>query len=81
MNIANTTQAEHWNTGEGVAHWICNQACYDRMHAPFTAMILGAVGLRPGGNVLDVGCGCSGTTRAAARPGRGLIGSGHVPRW
>jgi SAM-dependent methyltransferase len=66
MNIANTEQAEQWNTGEGVAHWIAHQAGYDRMHAPFTAMILGAAGLRPGGNVLDVGCGCGGTTLAAA---------------
>ena len=67
MSIANTEQAEHWNTGEGVAHWIDNQARYDRMNAPFAAMILDAAALRPGGNVLDVGCGCGGTTLAAAR--------------
>jgi SAM-dependent methyltransferase len=75
MSIANTTQAKHWNTGPGVAHWVTNQARYDRMHAPFTAVILDAAALRPGGNVLDVGCGCGATTLAAARlvaPGQAL---------
>jgi SAM-dependent methyltransferase len=67
MSIANTEQAEHWNTGEGVAHWIANQARYDRMHAPFTALILAAAAPRPGQHVLDVGCGCGGTTLAVAR--------------
>ncbi len=67
MSIANTAQAEHWNTGDGVAHWIANQARYDRMHAPFTALILDAAALRAGGHALDVGCGCGGTTLAAAR--------------
>ena len=42
MSIANTEQAEHWNTGPSVAHWVTNQARYDRMHAPFTALILQA---------------------------------------
>ncbi len=67
MSIANAAQAEHWNSGEGVAHWISNQARYDRMHGPFTAMILDAARLLPGSHVLDVGCGCGGTTLAAAR--------------
>jgi len=40
VSIANTEQAEHWNTGPGVAHWVANQARYDRMHAPFTALDL-----------------------------------------
>ena len=75
MSIANTDQAERWNTGEAVAHWVDNQARYDRMNAPFADMILGAASLRPGTDVLDVGCGCGGTTLAAARlvaPGRAV---------
>jgi ubiquinone/menaquinone biosynthesis C-methylase UbiE len=67
MSIANTDQAERWNSGEDVAHWIDNQARYDRMNEPFTAMILEAAALRPGSHVLDVGCGCGGTTLAVAR--------------
>jgi SAM-dependent methyltransferase len=67
MSIANTDQAERWNSGEDAAHWIDNQARYDRMNEPFTAMILEAAALRPGSHVLDVGCGCGGTTLAVAR--------------
>src|SRR5258707_1079828 len=39
------------------------------MHAPFTALILDAAALRPGGSVLDVGCGCGGTPPPAGGPG------------
>src|SRR5579863_8124855 len=67
MIIANTDQAERWNSGDDVAHWIRNQERYDRMNEPFLALIRTAAALRPGDQVLDVGCGCGGTTLAAAR--------------
>ena len=67
MSIANTDQAKHWNSGEDLTHWLTNQARYDRMNEPFAALILAAAQLRPGSHVLDVGCGCGGTTLAAAR--------------
>ena len=63
----NTDQAEHWNSGADLAHWLTNEARYDRMNEPFAALILAAAQLRPGGGVLDVGCGCGATTLAAAR--------------
>lgn len=74
MDIANTAQAEHWNSGEDLAYWLDNQARVDRMLEPFTALILQAAGLRPGSRVLDVGCGWGATTLAAAR----LIAPGHA---
>jgi ubiquinone/menaquinone biosynthesis C-methylase UbiE len=67
MIIANTDQAERWNSGDDVAHWTRNQERYDRMNEPFLELILKAAALRSGGQVLDVGCGCGGTTLAAAR--------------
>jgi SAM-dependent methyltransferase len=67
MRIVNTAQAQQWNSGEDAAHWVSNQARYDRMNEPVTALILEAAALQPGSHVLDVGCGCGGTTLAAAR--------------
>ena len=55
MSIVNTDQAERWNSGEDVAHRVSNQARYDRMNEPFTALILDAAALRSGRYALDVG--------------------------
>lgn len=74
MSIANTDQAQLWDGGANGAHWAANQARYDRMLEPFTALILQSSSLRPGGDVLDVGCGCGATTRAAA----GLVAPGQA---
>src|SRR5258708_25647551 len=67
MTIANRDQAEHWNSSEQPGRWVTHQDQFDRMLAPFAAMILGAASLAPGDHVLDVGCGCGATTVDAAR--------------
>jgi SAM-dependent methyltransferase len=66
IDIANQEQAERWNSGDDAGHWITNQASHDRMLEPFMAMILEAAAIGAGDRVLDVGCGCGATTRAAA---------------
>ena len=67
MNIANQDQAEHWNTGDDLKHWVNDRARFDGMLAPFTDLILEGAQLTSTDHVLDVGCGCGATTLAAAR--------------
>ncbi|MDT0544739.1 class I SAM-dependent methyltransferase [Streptomyces lonegramiae] len=69
-DIANHEQFETWNGDEG-RHWARWQPRYDAMLEPLTAPLLDAASLAPGDRVLDIGCGCGATTRAAARAAGG----------
>ncbi len=74
MSVANPEQAKHWNSDES-GHWVSYQKRYDRMLAPFGHMVLEAAQLASGESLLDVGCGCGDTTRAASAlvdPGEAL---------
>ena len=66
MDPANREQAEHWNSEQAAGHWITHQARHDRMLEPFLTLILDQATISTGDHVLDIGCGCGATTRAAA---------------
>lgn len=66
VSAANDEQARYWN-GDEALHWVAHEARYERMLAPYTGHLLAAVDVHPRNRVLDVGCGCGATSRAAAR--------------
>jgi SAM-dependent methyltransferase len=64
--IANTEQAEAWNSEEGL-HWAAHQDRYDAMSGAFTEPLLDAAVIAETDIVLDIGCGNGQSTRLAAR--------------
>jgi SAM-dependent methyltransferase len=66
QDVANTDQAEYWNA-ERARCWVEHDERHDRMLRPFDRHVLDGAAVGPGSRVLDIGCGCGHTTRAAAR--------------
>jgi SAM-dependent methyltransferase len=65
MAGVNEEQIAHWN-GDEARHWIVESDRYDRQLEPFARAVLDAAALATADRVLDVGCGCGGTTLRAA---------------
>lgn len=74
MPIANVEQAEHWNNSDDVGHWVRAQEQYDGLLEPFNDIVVAGAAINGTDRVLDVGCGCGATSRAAAR----VAVDGHV---
>ena len=69
-----SSQADYWNDAGGVS-WVDGQAQLDAQLAPLGALAIEAAAVQPGEAVLDVGCGCGGTTEVLSS----LVGtSGRV---
>ena len=64
--ISNTDCFEAWN-GDSGERWAREADSRDRVLASVADALLEAATLRPGEDVLDLGCGCGSTTIAAAR--------------
>jgi SAM-dependent methyltransferase len=69
-DIANVEQDEFWNSAAQATHWVEFQDRHDSLLAPLNGHLLAAAEISERDHVLDVGCGCGATTRAAARTAR-----------
>ncbi|MEM7154090.1 MAG: methyltransferase domain-containing protein [Myxococcota bacterium] len=69
------TKKDFWD-GPGGAKWVASQALMDRILEPFATAVLDDAQLPSEGTLVDVGCGCGGSTLMAARrqPGLSVIG-------
>jgi SAM-dependent methyltransferase len=62
----NAEQIAFWN-GPGGRRWVEQQENVDRLMQPLTAAVLDRAAAQPGERVVDIGCGCGGTTVELAR--------------
>jgi len=72
----NADQIAFWN-GAGGRHWVDRQESQDVVLAPISAAVLARAAAQPGERVVDIGCGCGGTTIELGRrvaPGGRVLG-------
>jgi SAM-dependent methyltransferase len=65
-DAGNAGQVASWN-GLAGRRWVEHQEFMDRLLAPVSEALFGAIALQPGAHVIDIGCGSGGTTLELAR--------------
>jgi SAM-dependent methyltransferase len=66
MHEKNADQIAYWN-GPGGQNWISRQSTQDILLRPISEVLFGAAKAATGERVIDIGCGCGGTTFELAR--------------
>ncbi|MBI3969607.1 MAG: class I SAM-dependent methyltransferase [Chloroflexi bacterium] len=66
VSIANVEQARGWDGDDG-DHWTRHEEHYNASIRPHGLRLLDAAQISPEDRILDIGCGCGESTRAAAR--------------
>jgi len=66
LDPVNSDQQTYWNSDAGLK-WITYQEQLDNLMESVKARLLQRAGVRPGDQVLEIGCGTGATTRSAAR--------------
>lgn len=62
---ANAAQIDFWNSAAG-EHWVKSQESMDKTLAGFGDLAIKALNLESGAHILDIGCGCGGTSLSLA---------------
>lgn len=73
MSKSNQEQIDYWNGNAG-EQWTAAQEHLDTMLLPLSEQALSITAVRPGEQVLDVGCGCGATSLALAQMGAQVTG-------
>ena len=73
MSADNSDQIEFWN-GSTATNWVADEELMDKLLAPLSRHVIARADIKPDDAVIDIGCGCGGTSMAMAEAGARVLG-------